>query len=275
MSTAPGPTGTGTPAPAPAPVPAPPLPGKRLAFKLIAGTAAIFLGLIIAAILLVSHINVASGGTGSWWGIGTIALLAFALIFLTIMAMVAGLLLRKRRTRRSPTTPPATGTPTPHAPTPKKRWPTWAVFLIAFFVLSVVLRMMVVIKDATQGDSSTGSAATLHFSPPSALCPGTIDLDAGAKNNHAADPKPYADIDPGSKTEVCFGSWVSIPPNWGVWDAEFTNPDPVKDGCIAWLHYQGIDRIIGPFRGTQDIALSNMPARWRIASNCQIVYYKN
>lgn len=118
-------------------------------------------------------------------------------------------------------------------------------------------------------------SSTVQLVPPMDLCPGTIQLDATAENDRSADVKPYEVFLPGSTTKVCFGSWASIPPNWGVWGAEFTNPDPVKDGCVAWLHYQGINRIYGPFTGTQNIALSNMPGKWRIASNCPVMYYKN
>ena len=105
------------------------------------------------------------------------------------------------------------------------------------------------------------------------LCDNALELDMQGVNDYSKKTMSYVDIPPGSNEKLCFGSLVSIP-RWSVWDGQFTDPDADKHGCIAWVQYWGIDRTYGPFRQNQSIGLSNMPGKWRIATNCIVRYYQ-
>ena len=113
-------------------------------------------------------------------------------------------------------------------------------------------------------------------------CPGVEDLDKNHAEDHSRD-----DMDqpvyiktvpaPGSEKALCWSARVTLPPYQAEWHPKFLDPNQVKGGCLAYVQYQGISRIYGPYRGTVDIGESNMPHNdwFRVATNCSIYVYGN
>lgn len=109
--------------------------------------------------------------------------------------------------------------------------------------------------------------------PPQLRCGNWLQLDAQHAGDHSKETGEYVNINPGSEKELCWSTWISIP-HWDAWDARFVDKNAAKDGCVAWFEYEGIDRVYGPFLGNRSLAFSNMPGRWRLGTNCQIIYYQ-
>ncbi len=147
------------------------------------------------------------------------------------------------------------------------------IFFICFVFVAIVIYK--VIAAETRHTIDFPWAQSSLAKPPALNCAGWVELDANHAEDHSKDSmdKPvYVNPGPGSQQNLCWSSWVTWP-LYKSWDVKFTDPNAARDGCIAWLEYEGIDRVYGPFRGTQTVGLSNMPARFRIATNCQIVSY--
>ena len=166
--------------------------------------------------------------------------------------------------------------PTPIPATASSRRPLAGGATILILLILIVLGSAMGLKGT---NSSSGSSWISWLTGPHAppLCGDSLALDTlqpHRPEDFSKSDLSLVDFAPASKDKVCLGTLVSIPSHWTVWDAQFLDPDAKKDGCVAWFEYWGIDKIYGPYYANQTLAFSDMPGKWRIASNCTIRYHQ-
>jgi hypothetical protein len=181
------------------------------------------------------------------------------------------------------TTPP----PPPPAPAPTKKkhgfWYWMAAILVCAVIIGAVCVGSILIKHFASGSKGpidwSLSGPTLP-PPPNLNCPGWWELDAkGAEDHSKDDVKKPVYIKtvpvPGSEQKLCWSTWVVLPPYKVEWHVKFLNEDPTKDRCVAYVKYEGIARVWGPYTGTMDIGENNMPKNngFRLATTCKIYVY--
>ena len=263
---------------------------------------------ILALLAALAKTVISAHGTGNGFGAGALVGVVIILIFLGLilgpMVLVALVILRRIRRKKAEdeikviaTTPTTAATvpntPPPPAPTPKKKhgvgyWImatlVWAILIGAISVVGFALKHCIFASGPISNGPINWSWPGQTLAPPDIglNCPGVEDLDKNHAEDHSRD-----DMDqpvyiktvpaPGSEKALCWSARVTLPPYQAEWHPKFLDPNQVKGGCLAYVQYQGISRIYGPYRGTVDIGESNMPHNdwFRVATNCSIYVYGN
>jgi len=263
--------------------------GSNLFWRVINAGGPMFIIATVIVLVIINHLNTTNGGT-EWLGLGTLIALGTVLSIIGFVALIFFLSIRNALRNNKPkpqtnaqNTVPATPA-TPATPAPKKGKGLW-YWMKAALTWTIILGMLALanalLKHWATGDPINWPWSNSIVSPsapqPQGLCESAFADDDREIYNLSQTQFNRIGIVPGSTTKLCYGSLVSIPEDrWKTWGAQFVQPVGQKEVCVAYFGYIYPDhsvRVIGPLYGPK-LDLSDMPNLWRIATNCQIDYYR-
>jgi hypothetical protein len=175
-------------------------------------------------------------------------------------------------------TTPATDPATSATPATASSRPLSGTAIAIAILILLAVGLGIGLKKAETSSSSSWITSLFSSAPqPRGRCENAFALDKVGAYDFSKSWEDQVTISPGSKTELCYGTKVSIPGNlWKTWGGQFVEVPGQKDRCLAYFSYiypDGHVENIGPLYGPK-LELSDRSGVWRIATNCKIQYFR-